>query len=63
MTKLTKLFEPIKVGQVELKNRIVCLGMGMGLTKANEVIKYYSERAKGGASIVFHWNIQVLSFP
>ena len=52
MTKLTKLFDPITVGQVELKNRIVCLGMGMGLTKADEVVEYYSARARGGASIV-----------
>lgn len=53
MVRLTKLFESINVGQVELKNRIVCLAMGTGLTKASEVIGYYLERAKGGASIVF----------
>jgi 2,4-dienoyl-CoA reductase (NADPH2) len=53
MTRLVKLFEPIKIGRVELKNRIVCLAMGTGLTDANAVIKFYSERAKGGASIVF----------
>lgn len=53
MTRLVKLFEPIRIGRVELKNRIVCLAMGTGLTDANAVIKFYSERAKGGASIVF----------
>lgn len=52
MTQLRKLFEPIKVGRVELKNRIVCLAMGTGLSDNDAVIKFYSERAKGGASLV-----------
>ena len=55
MPLLRRLFEPIRVGQVELKNRIVMLGMGTGLTndEINECIyNYYIERAKGGASLI-----------
>ena len=58
MTKLKMLFEPIKVGQVELKNRIVCLAMGTGMKICDgeispQLINFYAARVSGGASSVF----------
>lgn len=50
-----KLFEPITIRGMELKNRIVMAAMGIGtfaLTNEDNkerVIDYYGERAKGGA--------------
>lgn len=55
MPVLKRLFEPIKVGQVELKNRLIMLAMGTGLTddEINQTIyNYYIERAKGGSSLL-----------
>jgi len=60
MEKLTKLFEPIKVGAIELKNRIVMTGFAMtsaeDTTKAGVVhqkyIDYFEERAKGGVGLI-----------
>jgi 2,4-dienoyl-CoA reductase (NADPH2) len=58
MPKLRMLFEPIKVGQVELKNRIVCLAMGAAMKIYDgeitpQLINFYAERVSGGASAVF----------
>jgi len=58
MTKLKMLFEPIKVGQVELKNRIICLAMGAGMKICDaeispQLINFYAARVSGGASSVF----------
>lgn len=52
-----KLFTPIKIGKLELKNRIVMTSMEIGLAKFNgnaskEVINYYYERAKGGTGLI-----------
>jgi 2,4-dienoyl-CoA reductase (NADPH2) len=58
MAKLKMLFEPIKVGQVELKNRIICLAMGAGMKIYDgeitaQLINFYAARVSGGASSVF----------
>jgi 2,4-dienoyl-CoA reductase (NADPH2) len=58
MNKLKMLFEPIKVGQVELKNRIICLAMGTGMKICDgeitpQLINFYAARVSGGASSVF----------
>jgi len=58
MTKLKMLFDPIKVGQVELKNRIICLAMGAGMKIYDgeitpQLINFYAARVSGGASSVF----------
>ena len=52
MTKLKNLFQPIKVGELELKNRIVmpCANASGGGGK--HVISYYAERARGGAGLI-----------
>lgn len=52
------LFTPVKVGQITLKNRIVCAGHTNGFVDPvtflpNERAKrYYEERARGGASLI-----------
>ena len=57
MAKLEKLFEPIRIGKLELKNRIVMpalcskLGTEFGAV-SNRLIDYYVERAKGGVSLI-----------
>ncbi|MFC1926164.1 FAD-dependent oxidoreductase [Chloroflexota bacterium] len=56
MTRLEKLFEPIRVGQIELKNRIVMLAMGTyygtGYDITDRVKNFYKERAKGGVGLM-----------
>lgn len=53
-----KLFEPVKLGQVTLKNRIAMAPMGIvGLTNADgsltqRAIDYYVERARGGVGLI-----------
>lgn len=52
-----KLFEPIRIGKLELKNRIVMpamcskLGTEFGAV-SDRLIDYYVERAKGGVSLI-----------
>jgi len=52
MGKFEKLLEPVKIGKLEIKNRIVMPPM---MTRSAEdgmpseaMINYYAERAKGG---------------
>ena len=52
-----KLFEPGKIGSLELKNRIVMPAMGCSLAESTgeagaRMIKYYSDRARGGAGLI-----------
>ncbi|MHA1532472.1 MAG: oxidoreductase [Candidatus Heimdallarchaeota archaeon] len=52
-----KLFEPIKLGKVEIKNRIVMPGMETNLGDENgnvtpQIIEYYKQRAKGGTGLI-----------
>jgi 2,4-dienoyl-CoA reductase-like NADH-dependent reductase (Old Yellow Enzyme family)/thioredoxin reductase len=51
------LFSPIKVGNIELKNRIIMAPMGTGSgnvggTVSEKMIKYYVRRAMGGVSMI-----------
>lgn len=54
---IEKLFEPIRIGKLELKNRIVMpamcskLGTEFGAV-SDRLIDYYVERAKGGVSLI-----------
>lgn len=54
--KLTKLFEPIKIGNMELKNRIKLPAMGIALRDDGMVCEQtkacYAERAKGGMALI-----------
>ncbi|MCB2291841.1 NAD(P)/FAD-dependent oxidoreductase [Clostridium sp. CS001] len=55
--KYTKLFTPGKIGNLTLKNRIVMPAIGTSLASStgeasDEIIKYYSDRAKGGCGLI-----------
>jgi 2,4-dienoyl-CoA reductase (NADPH2) len=58
MHKLKSLFEPVRVGKIELKNRIVMAAMGIGGPlcpdgRVSERLKaLYAERAKGGVGLI-----------
>lgn len=57
MAKLEKLFEPIRIGKLELRNRIVMAPinshLGTELGGVNDrLIDYYVERAKGGVGLI-----------
>jgi len=60
-----KLFEPIKIGKVEIKNRIAMAPMGLaGVFKENgspgrRVIDYLLERARGGIGLIITGNFKV----
>ena len=51
------LFSPMKIGNVEIKNRVVMAPMLMGFGTINgnateQMIDYYEERAKGGTGLI-----------
>ncbi len=51
------LFTPVKIGNMEVKNRIVMLPMTTGYPEADETvgdrfINFFAERAKGGAGLI-----------
>lgn len=55
--KYSKLFERGKIGNVEIKNRIVMPPMGTGFAGASgeaseEITRFYEERAKGGTGLI-----------
>lgn len=55
--KFSKLLEPITIGTMELKNRIVMCPMCSGYANVNgdvseRIIDYYAARAKGGAGLI-----------
>lgn len=52
-----KLFTPIKIGKLEVKNRIVMPAMATGFASEDgqvteRMISYYEERAKGGVGLI-----------
>lgn len=52
------LFSPMKIGNVEIKNRVVMAPMCMGFGQYNgcateTMMNYYEERAKGGVGLIF----------
>ena len=56
-TDFKHLFQPIKIGTMELKNRLVMPAMGTRYTQfggwiSDQLIDYLSERAKGGVGLV-----------
>ncbi|MFC1872736.1 FAD-dependent oxidoreductase [Chloroflexota bacterium] len=56
MPQMKKLFEPLNIGKVTLPNRIVMLGMTMGLSDnykvSDRMIEFFTARAKGGVGQV-----------
>ncbi|MDP2917849.1 MAG: NADH:flavin oxidoreductase [Dehalococcoidia bacterium] len=54
-----KLFEPIKIGPVEIKNRIVMAPMNVHMANADGSVSeqelcYYAARAKGGVGLIYY---------
>jgi len=63
--KYSKLFEPGTIGKVKVKNRIVfaplCTNFAQPLGLVSErVIKYYTERAKGGVGLFILENSRII---
>ncbi len=52
MTTLKSLFQPISIGKLELKNRIVMTCANASGGGGKHVICYYAERARGGAGLL-----------
>ncbi len=56
MQKLQKLFEPVKIGLVELKNRLVMapmlVGYGINDMVSDRLKNFFAERAKGGVGFI-----------
>lgn len=54
-----KLLSPMKIGNVEIRNRSVMTAMGISLanfdgTASEEIIAYYAARAKGGCGLIIN---------
>ena len=55
---MKKIFEPITINGLQLKNRVVMSPMGMGITDyaggrpTERLIQFYVERAKGGVGLI-----------
>jgi 2,4-dienoyl-CoA reductase (NADPH2) len=53
---MNHLFTPIKIGQTEVKNRLVLLGMGLGYAENFRVnarmTQFFTERAAGGVGLI-----------
>ena len=57
MRRLTKLFEPIKIANVQVRNRIVMSPMGLGRATedgfvTDAMVDFYIERARGGVGLI-----------
>lgn len=55
--KYPKLFSPGKIGTLEIRNRVIMTSMGCGManpdgTPSEQMIAYYTERAKGGVGLI-----------
>ena len=66
MSKLNQLFRPIAIGPIELKNRIVMLGMGIGLGEMfrpnDQLTCYLKERAAGGVGLIIVSSLRPTNF-
>lgn len=55
-TALASLFEPITLGTIEIRNRVVMTGHGTGMAKdylpTDQHVAYYRERAMGGVGLI-----------
>ncbi|MGR3293043.1 MAG: oxidoreductase [Candidatus Scalindua sp.] len=53
---MSKLFEPIKIGSLEIKNRLAMSAMDLGFTSNGSInkrfIDFYVERARGGVGLI-----------
>ncbi|MFC1895226.1 FAD-dependent oxidoreductase [Thermodesulfobacteriota bacterium] len=53
---MRRLFSPLRIGEIELENRIVLLAMHLGYAENGYVddrmVRFYQERARGGAGLI-----------
>jgi len=69
MTQLLKLFTPIKIGSMEVKNRIVMAPMTTNWapddgTISQKMIDYWEARAKGGVGLIIFEAVTIdVAFP
>ena len=52
-----KLFSPVRIGRVEIKNRVTMTAMGVNLAAAgggvnDDIIAFYEARAQGGVGLI-----------
>lgn len=63
MTGFAHLLQPIRLGSVEIRNRVVLTGHGTGMPKDgtpdDQMIAYYEERAKGEVGLIMLGSQQV----
>ncbi|MEM2913854.1 MAG: FAD-dependent oxidoreductase [Candidatus Bathyarchaeia archaeon] len=57
MLRFRKLFKPVKIGNIEIKNRIVMSPMNVNFAApdgsvTSTLVKYFEERARGGAGLL-----------
>ena len=58
LSDFSRIFEPVKIGNVEIKNRVAMAPMGIvGLTNPDgspgqRAVDYYIERARGGVGLI-----------
>ena len=61
--KFVKLFEPLRIGNIEIKNRLVMAAMHLGYTYDgflnDKLLDFYEERAKGGTGLIILGGCQV----
>jgi 2,4-dienoyl-CoA reductase (NADPH2) len=61
--KFVKLFEPLKIGNTEIKNRFVMAAMHLSYTRDgsmnDKLLNFYEERAKGGVGLIILGGCQV----
>ncbi|MBO1306108.1 FAD-dependent oxidoreductase [Enterococcus sp. 669A] len=55
--KYPQLFSPLKIGSMEVKNRVVMTAMGCSMANidgspSEQMISYYEERARGGVGLI-----------
>lgn len=59
---MNKLYQPIRINKLELKNRIVMAPMSVGNTKdgfaTERDVEFFRRRARGGAGLIVFANIQ-----
>lgn len=62
-TQYPLLFSPIRIGSLDLRNRLVLTGHGTGMAEnllpSEQLISYYAERAKGGVGLMMIGSQQV----
>jgi 2,4-dienoyl-CoA reductase (NADPH2) len=62
MIKLEKLFQPAKIGSVEIANRIIMTAVSTryDYEKSDRLSRFYAERAKGGVGLIITGALQTI---